>query len=357
LARLYAARFAAPGFEVYRRPLESLSGAVASETVGSAFASGVFEHLRRLGRIGATSVLPMLECPVLRNFPRFADQLQFTQHNIRLDDGTFTKPESARSMVDYPYFKSARGILETVFPGDKSRFRLADVGCLEGGYAVEFARMGFQVVGIEVRDLNIAACDYAKSKTDLPNLQFVQDNALNIASHGLFDAVFCCGLFYHLDDPKQYLETLSSVTKKLLILVTHFSLINPRDAKRGLPTAVRSAWSRLQLGLDALRKPDVNFNLLLSPPSEHEGLPGRWYTEFQNDRSFSKRETAKWASWDNRRSFWIQREHLLQAIRDVGFDLVMEQYDNLEPSIVESLLGGSYQRTLRGTFIGIKTGD
>ena len=209
----------------------------------------------------------MLECPVLRNFPRFADQLQFTQHNIRLDDGTFTKPESARSMVDYPYFKSARGILETVFPGDKSRFRLADVGCLEGGYAVEFARMGFQVVGIEVRDLNIAACDYAKSKTDLPNLQFVQDNALNIASHGLFDAVFCCGLFYHLDDPKQYLETLSSVTKKLLILVTHFSLINPRDAKRGLPTAVRSAWSRLQLGLDALRKPDVNFNLLLRLPA------------------------------------------------------------------------------------------
>ncbi|REX60988.1 SAM-dependent methyltransferase, partial [Mycobacterium tuberculosis] len=54
-------------------------------------------------------------------------------------------------------------------------------------------------------------------------------------------------------------------------------------------------------------------------------------------------------------SFWIQREHLLQAIKDVGVDLVMEEYDNLEPSIAESLLGGSYAANLRGTFIGIKT--
>lgn len=92
-----------------------------------------------------------------------------------------------------------------------------------------------------------------------------------------------------------------------------------------------------------------------SAPTEHEGLPGRWFTEFSDDRSFGQRDTAKWASWDNRRSFWIQREHLLQAIKDVGVDLVMEEYDNLEPSIAESLLGGSYAANLRGTFIGIKT--
>lgn len=33
----------------------------------------------------------------------------------------------------------------------------------------------------------------------------------------------------------------------------------------------------------------------------------------------------------------------------------MEQYDHLEPSIAESLLGGSYFPQLRGMFIGIKT--
>ena len=277
---------------------------------------------------------------------KFENALEFTAHNIRLDDGTFTKPESTRSMVDHPWFISARGILETVFPGDKSQLRVADVGCLEGGYAVEFARMGFRVLGIEVRELNIAACNYVKSKIDLPHLEFVQDNALNIAKYGEFDAVFCCGLLYHLDRPKQYLETLSTVTKKLLILQTHFSRIDPRDTKFRL--LARSVSARLA------RKPPPVIHPL-SSPSENEGLAGRWFMEFSNDRSFNKRETAKWSSWDNRRSFWVQREYLLQTIRDVGFNLVMEEYDHLEPSIAESMLGGSYQANLRGTFIGIKT--
>jgi len=276
--------------------------------------------------------------------------VQFTAHNVRLDDGTFTIPGSSQLLDESSWFKSARGILETVFPGDKGQVRVADVGCLEGGYAVGFARMGFQALGIEVRELNVAACNYIKSKTDLPNLQFVQDNALNIANHGVFDAVFCCGLFYHLENPKEYLETLSAVTNKLLILQTHFSLISPSDKRFKLPTSVRQFTDRL------LRRPEP-IKFILSAPTEHEGLPGRWFTEFSDDQSFSGRDTAKWASWDNRRSFWIQREHLLQAINDVGFDLVMEEYDNLEPTIAESLLGGSYEATLRGTFIGIKTGQ
>ncbi len=274
--------------------------------------------------------------------------LEFTTHNIRLDDGTFTKPESTQSMVNHPWFISARGILETVFPGDKSQLRLADVGCMEGGYAVEFACMGFQVLGIEVRESNIAACNYVKSKTDLPNLQFVLDNALNIAKYGEFDAVFCCGLLYHLDRPKQYLETLSAVTKKLLILQTHFSLISRNDRIFRLPTTLRWFTDRL------VRKPEPT-RFHLSAPNENEGLPGKWFAEFITKRSFGKRETAKLSSWDNRRSFWIQREYLLQTIQDVGFDLVMEEYDNLEPNIAECLLGGRYQANLRGTFIGIKT--
>jgi SAM-dependent methyltransferase len=252
--------------------------------------------------------------------------MEFSAHNIRLDDGTFTKPDSTQSVVEYPWFISARRILETVFPGDKSQLRLADIGCLEGGYAVEFARMGFQVVGIEVRESNIAACNYVKSKTDLPNLQFAWDNALNIAGYGIFDAVFCCGLLHHLDRPKNYLESVSSVTKKLLILQEHFALSESAGTDYGL-----------------------------SEPTENEGLIGRWFTEFVDDEAFDDRDTAKWKSWDNKRSFWIQREYLLQTIFDVGFDLVMEEYSSLGPSIVGCLTSGSYQKTLRGTFVGIKT--
>src|SRR6516225_770308 len=125
--------------------------------------------------------------------------VEFSAHNIRLDDGTLTKPDNGYSMEVYPWFVSARRILETVFPGDKKHLRLADLGCLEGGYAVQFARIGFQVLGIEVRKENFAACQYVKANTRLPSLDFVFDNAWNIARYGSFDAVFCCGLLYHLD--------------------------------------------------------------------------------------------------------------------------------------------------------------
>lgn len=126
--------------------------------------------------------------------------------------------------------------------------------------------MGFQVLGIEVRELNMAACNYIKSKTNLPNLRFVHDNALNIANHGLFDTVFCCGLFYHLENPKQYLETLSSVTNKLLILQTHFSIINRSDKWLRLPTTARQLTDRL------LRRP-APVKFMLSAPTEHEDFP------------------------------------------------------------------------------------
>lgn len=253
--------------------------------------------------------------------------IDFSSHNIRLDNGTRTKPDAKFKLESHPWFISAKRIIETVFPGDKKNVSLADLGCLEGGYAVEFARMGLDVLGVEVRESNIAACNYVKSETDLPNLRFVKDNALNIANHGSFDVVFCCGLFYHLNKPKEFLEILSSVTSKLVILQTHFSTAeNDQDG----------------------------FNL--SGLTENEGLPGRWYREFEDDATYEKREKLKWASWDNNRSFWIQREWLLKAIQDAGFDLVMEQFDSLEGNIAKSMLDGFYKNKCRGTFIGIKTG-
>ena len=104
--------------------------------------------------------------------------VEFSSHNIRLDNGTYTKPDAKFSIENHPWLISAKRIIETVFPGDKQNLRLADIGCLEGGYAVEFARMGLDVLGVEIRDSNIAACNYVKLNTNLPNLNFVKDNAL-----------------------------------------------------------------------------------------------------------------------------------------------------------------------------------
>jgi hypothetical protein len=252
--------------------------------------------------------------------------VSFTAHNIRLDDGTFTRPGSDLSMADYPSLKAAQRVLRTVFPGDRGRYRVADLGCLEGGYAVEFARMGFRVLGLDVREGNIAACRHVQARTRLPNLEFVRDDAWNVGAYGPFDAVFCCGLLYHLDRPRQFLELLSRVTTKLLIVQTHF----------------------------ATETPNAKFSL--SGPAENEALQGCWYPEPADELRFKDQGTDRWSSWDNRRSFWVRREYLFQAIRDVGFDMVLEQFDGLGPDIVGSMLHGYYRSDDRGTFIGVKCG-
>jgi hypothetical protein len=255
----------------------------------------------------------------------------FTAHNIRLDDGRTTKPEIPFTLDADQRFLAARRLLETVFPGDKSGIRIVDLGCLEGGYTVEFARMGFESLGLEVRDSNLAACHYVKAHTSLPNMSFVQDTVWNLADHGVFDAVFCSGLFYHLDRPRAFLDLLTSVTRKVLILQTHFAPAAQDEADRGQ-------------------------RFCLSEPTEHEGLQGRWYSEFGHQPTPEEREAANWSSWENNRSFWLQRESLLQAIKDAGFDLVLEQFDGLGDAIAKELTNGYYWQDCRGTFVGIKTG-
>jgi hypothetical protein len=187
--------------------------------------------------------------------------------------------------------------------------------------------MGFNVLGIEVRESNIAACTLVKQATNLPNLAFVRDDVWNIAKHGRFDVVFCGGLFYHLDRPTQFLRLVSSVTSKLVILQTHFAT-DERNQKYGLSESLYQ---------------------------DHNGYWGRWYPEFENDEAFQNRENVRWASWDNKNSFWLRRDYLLQAIIDAGFDVCMEQFDQLE-HIPSSMNSGIYKQNSRGTFIGIKSG-
>ena len=273
----------------------------------------------------------------------------FTSHNIRLDDGTYTKPDAGYAMDVHPWFLGAKRLLDATFPGDKSKLRIADLGCLEGGYAVEFARLGFQALGLDVRESNIETCRYVQSRVNLPNLHFVRDDVWNIADHGVFDAMFCCGLFYHLDKPRAFLDLLSRVTKRVLILQTHFS--EAGDAPSWIhPRRLRRALSRI-----IPLKNTATTTHKLSFLTRHEGIPGRWFSEFRNERAFRDRANRRWASWNNRSSFWLQREYLLQSIRDAGFDLVLEQFDPLGSNIALEMTRGSYRTSGRSTFIGIKT--
>ncbi len=248
----------------------------------------------------------------------------FTAHNVVFPDGSQTRP-GAGAVADSALARSAVRMATTICPPAAGRRpRVVDLGCLEGGYAVEFARAGYEVLGIEARTDSIARCRYVADRLSLENLSFVQDDVRNLADHGPFDIVFCCGLLYHLDYPAAFLKLLGEVTGSLLLLHTHYA------------------------------ENEVNPNYPLSGLVEHEGLLGRWWAEAPGGvwSSTEQMEESAWASWHNTASFWPLKRHLLKAMRDGGFPIVCEQFDALDDITEDPYI----ERHSRSMFVGIKPG-
>ena len=104
-------------------------------------------------------------------------------------------PEQPHFLADVPWCQGAKRVLKMLYGDAAAGKRVADLGCLEGGYALEFARMGFNSLGIEVRSSNFENCLEVKRRASLPNLDFAQDDVWNLAKYGPFDvisvAVYC----------------------------------------------------------------------------------------------------------------------------------------------------------------------
>lgn len=230
--------------------------------------------------------------------------LTFTAHNIALPDGSRTL-RGAELVADSGIARASLRDLELAFP-DVSResVQVADLGCLEGGYAAAFAVAGYNVTGIEARIENILCCKYIEDQLALPNLRFEKADVREAMARPVeWDAVFCCGLLYHLDNPVAFLHRLGQVTRRLLIVQTHYST---------------------------------------RPQTVHEGHEGHWYEE----------GTGRWEAWQNSRSFWLTRSDLLAVIRESGFNLVFEQVDYLD-----DILSGTGEHPgtdARSMFVGLK---
>jgi SAM-dependent methyltransferase len=240
----------------------------------------------------------------------------FTAHNIVLPDGEQTCP--TEPVIET--LARARAMLRTmalVFADrDPASVRIADIGCLEGGFSVVLARAGYDTVGIEGRPANVECCEYVRAKEGRDNLRFVLDDARNIVAHGPFDAAYCAGLLYHLDEPSAFLADLGRVTTRLLMLETHFAT---EVAPDGVP---------------------------LGPWTEHEGRRGRWYPEVAEDVDAETGLIPRWASIGNPSSFWLDKRELVRVLRDSSFTSVYEQYDFTDED-------DYIERMARSLFVGV----
>jgi SAM-dependent methyltransferase len=241
---------------------------------------------------------------VLRS--RLAAQ-QWTAHNIVLTPEIMTVPGQHDFMTTDLRLQAIFRAVRLVFGDRFAGLRVADLGSLEGGFALAFAQRGSQVTAIEARRMNVQKIRLLREHFQLENLLVEQKDvkAFSRESHGVFDVVLALGILYHLDNPVAWLRQIAEATGRLLIIDTHFAPATDADLKL-IDTRIANLSA-----LETVRH------------GEHE-YKGRWFFEYPEGVD---REPQLWASWSNNRSFWLTRESLFQAVTHCGFDLVLEQHD------------------------------
>lgn len=220
----------------------------------------------------------------------------WTAHNIYLGDGVYTIAPGRGDVK----LRRVVQIVSDLAGRPLDGLRVLDLGCLEGQYAIEFARHGAQVVAIEGREANLAKARFAKDVLSLNNLELVLDDVRNLSEsrYGQFDVVLCLGLLYHLNAPDvfEFVERIAEVCRRLTVFDTH---VNIRD-KECFPYKGRKYW-------------------------------GASYVEHAEQATREEKLKDLWASLDNLRSVWPTGPSLLNLLNHVGYSSVYECHNPSEP--------------------------
>lgn len=216
----------------------------------------------------------------------------WTAHNIELAPGLYTRPENGAT--PNPRLRQVLQLVSDIMGSeDLSGVRVADLGCLEGAFAIELALHGAEVVGIEGRESNVSRASFAASALSLKHCTFELDDARNFGKdkYGEFDVVLCLGLLYHLDAESVFglLRAMYESARRAVLIDTHVSLIGGRVTRCGDKT-----------------------------------YEGHLFREHSETDSAGDRQARQWASLDNSESFWLTRSSLFDALAEVGFSSVLE---------------------------------
>lgn len=116
---------------------------------------------------------------------------------------------------------------------------ILELGALEGAQTFILAegRGVKKVLALEGREANLRKARFVQELLGVKNAEFAQANLeeADLSSHGQFDAVFCCGLLYHLPKPWELLQQLPSIAPLLYL----WTLYAPENEAKELPNGRR----------------------------------------------------------------------------------------------------------------------
>lgn len=213
---------------------------------------------------------------------------RWTAHNMRLTEGIYT----ISPPYDWAHHRAKWFglIAEVLLRKPLKDMRILDIGCLEGGITLALGEAGGPVVGIDVREANLAKANFARKVLGLYNIEFVQADMLKLLDYNLgsFDLIVCAGTLYHIDAPAilPFLRALRQSCSGIVIFDTHFA-VERREEFIG---------------------------------EQNNKYYGRTFVEthhYTDDIEEKKKDL--WGSLENNFSFWPTERSLVNLLIDAGF--------------------------------------
>lgn len=104
--------------------------------------------------------------------------------------------------------------------GDEIRTVL-DIGCGTGRLALDLARCGKKVTGIDFSSSMIEAAQRLKEREGATGVEFLYADFLEYGFSGSFDASVALGFFDYAADPSLFFSKMNGITKNMLIATFH----------------------------------------------------------------------------------------------------------------------------------------
>ena len=228
----------------------------------------------------------------------------WTAHNLELSPGIFTIEKGARNRA------GERAVLfDNIFstyfrkPFLKKlglkRLRVLDLGCLEGGISLHFAKNGADVVGIDVRPDHLAKAAFAAESLGLSKrCCWIEGDVTSEevwSRLGRFDLVVCSGILYHLE--------ASAIHKFLTNIFNHCFHGGVLVIDTNISATASEAFTL-----------DDGFKIY-----------GHHWIEHEEGKSLSERIKDPWSSYANCSAFWLTEISLINILIKSGFKTVLKQ--------------------------------
>lgn len=121
---------------------------------------------------------------------------------------------------------------------------ILELGALEGAQTFIVAeRPGVKnVVALEGRAANLNKARFLQKLLRVENAEFAQANLeeADLSTYGRFDAVFCCGLLYHLPQPWELIKQLPSIAPILFLWTAYAAENESTDLPNGMRGKVQT---------------------------------------------------------------------------------------------------------------------